>query len=35
MPIFMLTLQCALTTLGYLTMAFGHGREHREKVFSL
>jgi bacteriorhodopsin len=32
MPIFMLTLQSALTTLGYLTMAFGHGRLHEEQV---
>ena len=32
MPIFMLTLQGALTTLGYLTMAFGHGRVLTEQV---
>jgi preprotein translocase subunit SecG len=32
MPIFMLTLQSALTTLGYLTMAFGHGRLHEQQV---
>ena len=33
MPISMLTLQSALTTLGYLTMAFGHGRLQTQQVF--
>ena len=32
MPLFVLTLQSALTTLGYLTMCFGHGRIYTNQV---